>query len=304
MHKARDMGSATGGVPDLMTTTEVADYLRVKQRTIYEMVTRQTIPFTRATGKLLFPRRLIDAWLEAQTEAPVAGIFRPPAIYAGSSDPLLEWALRQSGAGMAVLTHGSTHGLLELAEGRAMLAGSHLLDAVSGEYNLPAVRNHLPGGGYVMIHWARRTQGLLTAPGNPHGIQGLADVAKRGLRFVARNEGAGSQRLLDVMLSRDGLTADDLTLASRQAETHGDLAEMIAIGDADCGLGLQAVAGQLGFIALVADDSFDLVMRRRDYFEPAVQALLTFARSTTFAARVGHIAGYDTTALGQVRWNA
>ncbi|MDP5359187.1 MAG: helix-turn-helix domain-containing protein, partial [Paracoccaceae bacterium] len=128
------------GVPGLMTTIEVADYLRVKQRTIYEMVTRQTIPFTRATGKLLFPRRLIDIWLEAQTEAPISGVFQAAPIYAGSNDPLLEWALRQSGAGLAVLTHGSTHGLRELADGRAMLAGSHLLDAASGEYPLPAGR--------------------------------------------------------------------------------------------------------------------------------------------------------------------
>lgn len=71
----------------LMTTGETADYLRVKERTIYEMVARHTIPFTRATGKLLFPRRLIDAWLEAQTELPAAGIAPPPPIYAGSNDP-------------------------------------------------------------------------------------------------------------------------------------------------------------------------------------------------------------------------
>ncbi|MBE0414875.1 helix-turn-helix domain-containing protein, partial [Yoonia sp.] len=135
MHNDLEEVSPHSGVPSLMTTNEVADYLRVKQRTIYDMVTRQTIPFTRATGKLLFPRRLIDVWLEAQTEAPVAGAFQAPPIYAGSNDPLLEWALRQSGAGLAVLTHGSTHGLRELADGRAMLAGSHLLDAASGVYN-------------------------------------------------------------------------------------------------------------------------------------------------------------------------
>lgn len=304
MHKDLTDVSLHSGVPSLMTTQEVADYLRVKQRTIYEMVTRQTIPFTRATGKLLFPRRLIDVWLEAQTEAPVAGVFQAAPIYAGSNDPLLEWALRQSGAGLAVLTHGSTHGLRELADGRAMLTGSHLLDAASGEYNLPAVRSHMPGGGFVMIHWARRVQGLLTAPGNPRAISGLEDVVTQGLRFAARTAGAGSQQLLDVLLGRAGLTADALQLAPRHAETHADLATMIEMGEADCGIGLQAAAGRLGFVPLIGDESFDLVMRRRDYFEPQVQALLAFARTDAFIARAAHLTGYDVTNLGKVRWNS
>lgn len=304
MHTELEGVSPHFDVPSLMTTNEVADYLRVKQRTIYEMVTRQTIPFTRATGKLLFPRRLIDVWLEAQTEAPVAGAFQAPPIYAGSNDPLLEWALRQSGAGLAVLTHGSTHGLRDVADGHAMLAGSHLLDAASGDYNLPAVRSLMPGGGFVMIHWARRVQGLLTAPGNPRAITCLDDVISQGLRFAARTEGAGSQKLLDVLLGRAGLTADVLQFAPREAETHGDLATMIEIGEADCGIGLQAVSGRLGFVPLVGAESFDLVMRRRDYFEPQVQALLAFTRTDAFTARAAHLSGYDISELGKVRWNS
>jgi excisionase family DNA binding protein len=287
----------------LMTTAEVADYLRVKERTIYEMVARQTIPFSRATGKLLFPRRLIDAWLESQTEVPQAGIVSAPPIYAGSSDPLLEWALRQSGAGLAVLTNGSSHGLAQLAEGRAVVAGCHLLDPVSGGYNLAAVHAVVPSARIVVIHWARRTQGLLTAPGNPLAISGLADVAARSLRFAARSEGAGSQRLLEVLLARGGVAPGSLTFATRVAESHADLAAMIEMGEADCGLGLQAVSGGLGFLPLVGDESFDLVMNRRDYFEPPMQALLGFARSDAFARRAAHLGGYDVTDLGAVRWN-
>ncbi len=155
-----------------------------------------------------------------------------------------------------------------------------------------------------MIHWARRVQGLLTAPGNPRAISCLDDVVAQGLRFVARTDGAGSQKLLDFLLGRAGLTADALHLAPREAETHGDLATMIEIGEADCGIGLQAVTGRLGFVPLVDDESFDLVMRRRDYFEPNVQALLAFARTTAFTARAAHLSGYDITELGKVRWNS
>jgi putative molybdopterin biosynthesis protein len=287
----------------LMTTAEIAAYLRVKERTIYEMVARQTIPFSRATGKLLFPRRLVDAWLEAQTELPSGQIAARPPIYAGSNDPLLEWALRQSGAGLAVLASGSVQGLADLAEGRAVLAGCHLLDPASGTWNLTAVRAQLPGSSHVVIHWARRTQGLICAPGNPQKIDGLRDAAARGLRFATRAEGAGSQRLLDLLLSREGMTAADLTVAARPAETHADLAALIETGEADCGLGLQAAAGRMGFLPLVSDESFDLVMARRDYFEPPVQTLIGFARSETFARRAAHLGGYDLADLGRVRWN-
>jgi len=298
-----EAGTRSVAPASLMTTAEVADYLRVKERTIYEMVSRQTIPFTRATGKLLFPKRLVDAWLEAQTELPRTGIAPPPPIYAGSNDPLLEWALRQSGSGLAVLVAGSTQGLDELAAGRAVLAGCHLMDPDSGEWNLPAIRAHLPGGAHVVIHWAKRVQGLITAPGNPAQISGIRDAAKRGLRFAVRSEGAGSQRLLDLLLAREGLCAGDLATTSRPVETHADLAALIATGEADCGLGLAATAGQLGFIPLVADESFDLVMARRDYFEPPLQALLAFCRSEAFTRRAEYLGGYDLKAHGAIRWN-
>jgi excisionase family DNA binding protein len=287
----------------MMTTQEVADYLRVKERTIYEMVARRTIPFSRATGKLLFPRRLIDAWLESQTELPGPGVAPAPPIYAGSNDPLLEWGLRQSGSGLAVLARGSTQGLEELAAGRAVLAGCHLLDPQSGVWNIPAVQSHLPGSGHVLIHWARRTQGLITAPGNPAGVSGLRDAVARGLRFGLRTDGAGSQRLLDVLLSREGLSMADLVTLDRPAETHADLAALIDTGEADCGLGLQAAAGHLGFVPLVTDESFDLAMTRRAYFDPPIQTLLAFARSEAFARRAAHLQGYDLTDLGKVLWN-
>lgn len=286
----------------LMTTAEIASYLRIKERTIYEMVARQQIPFTKASGKLLFPRRLVDAWLEGQTELPDARFAPTPMICAGSSEPLLEWALRQSGSGLAILTNGSRHGLEELSAGRAMIAGTHLIEPESSRYNLDAVRSVLPYPDMLMIHWARRVQGLLLARSNPLAVTGLRDVAARGLRVATRGEGAGSQILLDVLLSREGLTLADLTLASRVAESHGDMAAMIEMGEADCGLGLAAAS--LGFLPLWTGEEFDLVMRRRDYFEPPVQKLLAFARTGAFARRAQFLTGYDVSHLGEVRFNA
>jgi putative molybdopterin biosynthesis protein len=287
----------------LMTTTELADYLRLKERTVYDLVARQAIPCSRATGKLLFSRPLIDAWVEAHTDMPKGEAPMSPRIYAGSSEPLLEWALRQAGTGLAVLVGGSRPGLEALAKGEAVLAGIHMLDPETGAYNLPAIRALVPRADIVAIHWARREQGLLVAPGNPHGLTSLGDVASRGLRFARRGEGAGSQLLLETLLRRHDLSPEALSLADRRAESEDDLASMIAMDEADCGLGIRAAAGGLDFVPL-ASEEFDLVLRRRDYFEPAFQALLAFARTPAFARRAAFLGGYDTGRLGEVRYNA
>jgi len=287
----------------LMTTAEVADYLRLKERTVYEMVSRRQIPCSRATGKLLFSRPLIDAWVEAHTEIPAGYAPATSRIYAGSSEPLLEWALRQSGSGLAVLVGGSRQGLELIARGEALLAGVHLYDAATGTYNLAQIRALVPRSDIVAIHWARRTQGLFVAPGNPLGIRGIEDLAARGLRLARRGEGSGSQVLLETLLGRAGLGLDMVNIAGRVAESQGDLASMIAMDEADCGLGIAGAAGGLDFLPLWEGEEFDLVLRRRDYFEPPMQALLEFARSEAFARRAAFLGGYDIASLGQVRYN-
>lgn len=288
----------------LMTTAEVAAYLRLKERTVYEMVSRQQIPCSRATGKLLFSRSLINAWIEAHTEMPAGRAPAAPPIYAGSSDPLLEWALRQSGSGLAVLAGGSRRGLERFAAGEAVLAGLHLFDPETGDYNIPQIRASIPAGDIVLIHWARRVQGLIVPADNPKAIAGLADVVARGLKLARRGPGAGSQVLLDVLLARESLGPDALRVTDRVAETEGDLAGMIAMGEADCALGIAAAARGLGFLPLLDDEQFDLVMRRRDFFEPPVQQLLGFSRTGTFIRRAEYLGGYDLAALGEVRFNA
>ncbi|MEX0758629.1 MAG: helix-turn-helix domain-containing protein, partial [Tistlia sp.] len=111
----------TGDASELMTTREVADYLRLKERRIYELVRQRAIPCTRVTGKWLFPKPLIDLWLSRHLEgSPPASA--PPPVVAGSQDPLLDWAVRESGCGLALLPGGSLDGLARLARGEALAA--------------------------------------------------------------------------------------------------------------------------------------------------------------------------------------
>lgn len=291
---------------DLMTTAEVAAYLRLKERTVYEMASKQQIPCTRATSKLLFSRKLIERWIEGRTDLPAGYDAAPPPIYAGSSDPLLEWALRESGSKLAVLTSGSRDGLERLARGQALLAGIHICDPGGETWNVETIRREVPYPDIVAIRWAEREQGLLVAPDNPKNLGSLTDLFEKRPRIVLRPEGAGSRILFDALVEQSEGDAATFDILPHEAQTEADLAAMIAEGEADCGLGVAAAAGRsgLGFVALGIRESFDLVMRRRDYFEPPVQTLLGFARSDAFARRADSYKGYSIEKLGAVSFNA
>ena len=287
---------------ELLTTKEVADYLRIKERRVYELVRQGAIPCTRVTGKWLFPRVQIDLWLAENAAGEQA--VSPPPVIAGSHDPLLDWAVKESGCGLALLPGGSLDGIHRFAQGEAMLAGLHLFDAQSGEFNVPTIRDKLSGQGIVLLEWAVRRQGLVLTPGNPRGIRGLRDLARADVRVMRRQREAGSHVLLAHLLEREGLTLEDLRFADDTARGETDLGFAILEGGADAGLAVEAVARslKLDFVPLLRE-RYDVLVRRRDYFSTPVQRLFAFARSEAFAARAAQMGGYDISGLGTVRFN-
>lgn len=297
-------------MPELMSTKEVAEYLRVKERKVYELVRDGLIPCTKVTGKYLFPKRLIDVWLGQSTEFPggvPTQIARPPAppVVAGSHDPLLEWALRESHCGLALMAGGSLDGLKRLGAVEAQICGIHVLDAPSGEYNLPLLKSALPGLDVVVLEWAWRDQGLVMATGNPHGIKGPADLASKSVTMIERQPESGSQILLQHLLEQAGVDYGKLRRLPKPALSEGDLALAIAERKADIGLAIRAVARQYGLDFLpLTRERYDLVIRRRDYFEAPAQTLLTFARTERFRTRAEEMGGYDISGLGRVVYNS
>lgn len=299
-------------VPEMMNTREVADYLRIKERTVYDLVKHRRIPCTRVAGKWLFPKGLIDGWLLDSVEAmDGAGAVQartsgnsPPPTLAGSHDPLLEWAIRESECGLAMMTGGSLDGIERLADGQAMVAGTHVLDPESNDYNVALARRRLGDRGLVVVEWAWRQQGLVVAAGNPLGIQTVADLTRVGARLIRRQAEAGSYILLAHLLAKASISPAALTVTPQRARSELDVALAIREGKADVGLAVAAVAAQLGldFVPLQRE-RFDLVMRRRSYFEPPVQALLSFCRTPALATRAGELAGYDVSGLGRVVYN-
>jgi len=288
---------------ELMNTHEVAEYLRLKERKVYDLVARRAIPCTRVGGKWLFQKAMIDAWLREQTRAGDTRA-RPdlPDIVAGSHDPLLEWAVRESGSGLAMLFDGSLAGLERVGERRALAAGVHVIDPQSGEYNAPFVRGRLTDDPLVLLEWAWREQGLIVAAGNPHGVRGIEDVTR--LRFAGRQKEAGSHLLLAHLLERAGLQVPDVEGAGPPLRSETEVALAISEGRADAGLAIAAVARQfrLDFIPLWRE-RYDLLVWRRAYFEPPFQRLVTFTRQAAFAERARQLAGYEVENLGRVHHN-
>jgi len=289
---------------DLMTTAEVAEYLRLGERKVYELVRERVIPCVRVTGKLLFPRQAIDLWLMNHLESDERIVRDTPAVLAGSHDPLLEWAVRESGSDLALLLNGSGDGVRRLLANQAQVIGFHLIHE-DGTWNNPA-RCGLGGlRDLVTIEWAQRTQGLIVAPGNPLEIRDVRTLANPRVRVLRRQEDAGADVLLRELLRQASLTLGDVHTLEHCALTHDDLALEVLRGGADCGLGVEAAARRHGLdFVPVCKERFDLGMRRRAYFQPHLQALLGFAKTERFRNRAESLGGYDLTGHGQVRYNA
>jgi putative molybdopterin biosynthesis protein len=288
----------------LLTTQEAADYLRLKERKLYELVAEQAIPCTKVTGKWLFPKAELDNWLAANLSRP-QGLAPAAAmpIVGGSHDPLLEWALRESQSGLATLPEGSEAGLARFEQGGIVAAAIHLHSQNDeGDANVEALKAR--GGFYdaVLIGFVRREQGLIVAPGNPLKLASIADVAARKARIAVRPPGAGAQLLLQSLLYRAQLSIKEIAAASPPCPTGPDIAQAIRHGRADCGIATRSVAtaAALDFVPIVWE-RFDLVVRQRDYFHPPLQSLFGFVRAAAFATRARELGGYDITDAGTVR---
>jgi putative molybdopterin biosynthesis protein len=290
---------------ELLTTDEAAAYLRLSERKLYALVANGVVPCTKATGRWLFPRAALDRWVMAGLIAPsaLARIAAPP-IVGGSHDPLLEWALRESGSGLASLPEGSERGLRRLTEGEVIIAAIHLhgLEGDDERANLAAVADAPGLHDAVVIAFARREQGIVVAPGNPRGLSDIASLAERRARVAQRPTGAGAQLLLLALLARAGIAPDALALVKPVCPTGSDIAQAVQAGRADCGIATRSVAlaAGLDFLKLTWE-CFDLVLRQRDYFLPGPQKLLRFAGSASLRERATELGGYDVDGIGEVR---
>jgi molybdate-binding protein len=247
----------------------------------------------------------LDRWLLAGMARPYGVVpAEPPPIVGGSHDPLLQWALNESRAGLAILPEGSEAGYRRFLRGEVIATAIHFHDVHNPEKdaNVERVKREATLYDAVLIGFATREQGLLVASGNPLKLSGLPSAVQNSARFVVRPEGAGAQQLLTALLRRDGLSVEALDRVST-APTGLDIAQAIRAGHADCGVATRAVAVAAGLDFLpLATEHFDLLLRQRDFFRPALQAFVAMLVQPVLAATARELGGLDVSGAGKVRW--
>jgi len=224
-----------------------------------------------------------------------------PSLCLMGCDPagaLLEQGLRRQGVRLVWSEEGSHQALAGLARGEAHVAGCHLKDDATGRYNHFWVSRLVPFP-CTLVTFATWQQGLMVAPGNPKGIQRLADLARPEVRIVNRQLGSGSRALLDRLLEDNGIPHDAVKGYQHEARGHLAVASAIASGLVDAGVGVAAAAGAtgLGFVPL-EEERYDLVIPNHFLDEPGVQVLLDLLRQPVLQHRVESLGGYDVSSMG------
>lgn len=188
-----------------------------------------------------------------------------------------------------------------LKEGKVHVAGTHLEDRDTGEFNLPFIRREFPGEECAVVTFTRWEEGLVVAKGNPKRVRKVEHLARKGVRFVNREPGSGSRALLDGMLAGAGIPRKSVNGYDRVVIGHLAAAYAVVSNDVDCCLATQSAARAFGldFVPL-RSERYDLVMRKHTLEMPAVQSFLDVLQRASLRRKLEVLAGYDTTQTGAV----
>lgn len=204
------------------------------------------------------------------------------------------------GLSLASANVGSMGGILAVKQGQAHLAGTHLLDPETGEFNVPYILRQLSPDDVFLVHLAWRTQGFMVIPGNPLGIGDVEDLTRDEVVFVNRQRGSGTRLLLDHLMGREGIDPGEVTGYDREVFTHTSVAAAVAGGTADVGLGVMAAARalKLEFVP-VGEERYDLLVARSFESTPGFAAILEVMEDPEFRREVEGLGGYDLSRSGE-----
>lgn len=196
---------------------------------------------------------------------------------------------------------GSLGGLLALRKGNCHIAGSHLLDTVTGEYNISYIKRYVKGLSVTVFHLTLREQGLIVAKGNPKGIKGVEDLAGTDIAFVNRQAGSGTRVLFDHQLDQSGINADAVKGYDHEEFTHMAVAVDVLSGAADTGMGIYAAAKALDLdFVPIAREQYDLIIPSHMLDQPNIQVVLNTIKSGHFRERIISLGGYDPSRSGEL----
>jgi putative molybdopterin biosynthesis protein len=297
---------------EMMSTKDVAEYLDIHEKQVYAIIKAGKIPATKVTGKWIFPRKLIDEWIESNARTGLKQAreksrkISGALLASGSNDPILDMLLgdvRRMHPDFYVFSAntGSTDGLGALNAGYTDIALTHLVDAQTGEYNIPYIEKYLPDIKPVVVHLFRREIGFLEQRLPHPRIRQFEDLARGHVRFVNRQRGAGTRVLLDYHLGKLGIDSDKIIGYDREVSTHLEVGLAILSGEADTGIATGAMANLLGLSFVpITDERFDMVADQSTYFGKGVQTFIEMIRSAAFSSRVAKLGHYDFKESGKI----
>lgn len=232
---------------------------------------------------------------------------RRSLVAIGSHDPLLDelselLRVRYGDISMGSAHVGSIGGFIAVRRGEAHLAGAHLLDEETGEYNISFVRKYFPDGGVRLVECVKRIQGLILQKGNPKKILAVSDLAREGLSYVNRQKGSGTRILADYQCRKHNIDTSKIYGYNREEYTHTSVAALIAAGSADAGLGIYSAAKLYGLeFVPVCLEQYDLLIPDHAFALPMMQKLLDVLASDQFRKRLGELGGYILENPGCIR---
>jgi putative molybdopterin biosynthesis protein len=300
---------------EIMNTKEVAKYLGIHEKQVYALIKAKKIPSTRVTGKWVFPKKLIDEWIDTSAKT---GLERArqkskriegALLASGSNDPILDMLhtyMKKSYPEFYIFSAntGSSDGLKALNMGYTDIAWSHLFDPKTGQYNIPFLSNTLTNVKPVVVNLFRRDLGFLVAPKNPFRVHGFEDLTQKGIKFINRQKGSGTRVLLDHHLKRLQVNPSKITGYEKEVYTHFEVGLSILSKEADVGIGTIAVSKLLGLpFVPITQESFDMILDQSTFFEKGIQAFIEILNSQEFRNRVERLGSYDFKNSGKVLYS-
>lgn len=298
----------------LLSTKEVAQFLDVNEKMVYSLVADKGLPATKITGKWLFPRHLVEQWIETHTtNYPKTLTSLPPyhglLIIAGSNDLLLDKTISLFNTfhpgNVAVFGNlGSMGGISALRRNLCHMASSHLLQDNEAEYNFEFASQELDTMPAV-VNFCKREQGILVKKGNPANINSVADLAKPGIRIINRPLGTGTRLLLDREFKKAGINSEKIDGYHSEVHRHLDVGLEVLAERVDAGIGIRAVADilDIGFASL-RWERYDLLVSKDRFFDEGVQLFLGLLREDDFKQLAKTTTGYDVKLSGKMIYPA
>ena len=295
----------------------VEEFVRVKLGKVNDRIVATPLPraagcitsITEADGIIRIPNHVEGLKDNDRVAAELIhriSVVNQTIVIVGSHDNTLDILADQVKARYSDLSLSSSHvgsmgGLMAVKRGLCHLAGSHLLDAEDGTYNVSYIKKYLPGIGVKLVNLVFRDQGLMVQRGNPKAIRSIEDLARNDVTCINRQAGSGTRILLDYKLNQMGIRPADINGYQHEEYTHMSVAVAVLSGTVDAGLGIFAAAKALNldFVPVVTEQ-YDLVIPTAHYESDNVQVLLEIINSPEFKERVQALGGYSTADTGKV----